>query len=233
MPQGIMTYGDVVTNLIDGTPVEGIWNEFNQVLTAYNERRAAIQSLFCYNTTLPGDFVSQGVSDTAFELASEFGAPKSQRTPSLIQCGFPRDDYDTATRYTSRFLRDASADQVDAVHNSVIAADINLIFTKTLSAIFKNTSRQNQEGLTVNPLFNGDGTVPPTNLSGQTFSGTHTHYTTSGAATIDSGDLEAVMDTVTEHDYGLGVGSDLVILLNPAEAKVVARAVGSPIELPQ
>ena len=69
-------------------------------------------------------------------------------------------------------------------------------------------------------LWSGDGMVPPDYL-GQTFTGTHSHYLTSGSVNIDSQDIEDMIHHVTEHGYGrLGAqGGQLVILAHPNEAE--------------
>ena len=43
--------------------------------------------------------------------------------------------------------------------------------------------------------------IPPMYL-GKIFDGTHTHYLTSGSATIDSQDIEDMLHHITEHGYG-------------------------------
>ena len=44
--------------------------------------------------------------------------------------------------------------------------------------------------------------TPPPHL-GATFDATHTHYLKSGSDVIDSGELEALVNTVVEHGYGV------------------------------
>jgi hypothetical protein len=51
----------------------------------------------------------------------------------------------------------------------------------------------------------------------------------SGAADIDSGDLEAAIRHVTEHGYGMDPGSRLIAFMNPLEAdEVSAFKAGAP-----
>ena len=67
-------------------------------------------------------------------------------------------------------------------------------------------------------LWNGTDSIVPPPYMGNTFAASTSHYFASGAATLDSGDIEAAMRLITIKGYGVAVGSQLVILANPAEA---------------
>src|SRR5690606_17836695 len=54
-----------------------------------------------------------------------------------------------------------------------------------------------------------------------TFNGSHTHYLTSGAATIDPGDLNVIEDDLYSHGYRLVQGYQLVLMVNRQEANVI------------
>jgi hypothetical protein len=56
----------------------------------------------------------------------------------------------------------------------------------------------------------------------KTFDASHTHHLVSGAAEIDSGDLEAAIAHVREHGYGVGPGSRPIAFMNPLEADEVS-----------
>jgi hypothetical protein len=143
-------------------------------------------------------------------------APK----PKYAKLGFTFRDYDKATRLTWRFLRDASAEQVRSVAQRVFEADTRKLQELVFDRLLSNVAGSNDFNHTVCSLYNGDGMVPPA-FMGKTFLGTHTHYLASGAAVIDSQDVELAMGHVTEHGYEINPGSQLVLLVNPAEAEAV------------
>ncbi|MGV7654254.1 hypothetical protein PJN19_29240, partial [Mycobacterium kansasii] len=90
------------------------------------------------HTINAADAVPQSIADESFELASEFGEPESLRAPSnAILLGNTLEDYDKAGRFTWKFLRDSTAEQIRAVTNYAVASDNKLV-----------------NGLIVNRLFN-------------------------------------------------------------------------------
>ena len=64
--------------------------------------------------------------------------------------------------------------------------------------------------------------MPPP-FGGNTFDGTESMYIASGAATLDSADIEDAVRKVQQHGYGLseGAGGQMLIIANPAEAELV------------
>lgn len=221
MAQGTNTYGDIVRVTIDNVETNQLWNDFAASLSALNNAYAAFSGLLTYNTTNAADLVPQASDRADFEEASEFGEPKGMRlAPDTMLLGFDFRDYDTATRYTWKFLRDSTADQVNAVHNLALSADARLVYSKVLNALLNPTQRLNPEGAPIYGLWSGDGNVPPDYIA-NTFDGSHTHYTTSGSATIDSGDVEALIEQVTEHGFGVNEGEGLLVLANPAQARLI------------
>ena len=77
--------------------------------------------------------------------------------------------------------------------------------------------------MNVYTFWNGtDGQTPPP-YKGKTFTAAHSHYLVSGAATIDSKDVEDLIDTIAEHGYGPAEGSQIVILANKQEVDQIRR----------
>jgi hypothetical protein len=222
-PAGAHTAGDVVQRLADGTDPNDMWAELQANLNVWNATRQTIIDFLTYPVQNQIESVAQGTS-VNFEQASEFGVPVAVRSGvSYFQMGYTLDWYDVATRYTWRFLLDADRRQIDAVHNSVLEADNRMVFTKIMHALFRNTNRTasiNGQNYNVYALYNADGTVPPTYKT-NTFNGTHTHYRTSGAATVDSGDVEEMIDDLRSHGYGESEGSRLVLMVNKAQGDAI------------
>ena len=222
---GYHTEGDLVTVSNDGIDLNALWAEFQQTMQIYNENMAGLVAMLTYPVQNLVEAVPQ-VGEATFEKASEFGEPRSARvTLDYFQMGYDFDDYDVATRYTWKFLRDADARQIEAVHVELMRADARLVFRKVMEAIFDNRGRQadiRNTPYNVYPLYNGDGTVPPS-YKGKTFAGTHNHYLVSGAATVDSSDVEAMYDHISEHGYGIENGTQIVLLCNKTQIKEMRK----------
>lgn len=220
---GYHTEGDLVTVSADGIDLNSLWAEFQLTSQIHNERQAQLVQLLTYPVNQLIESVPQ-VGEAEFEEASEFGVPKAARvTLDYFQLAYDFRDYDVATRYTWKFLRDADARQIEAVHTELLRADSRLIFRRVMEAIFDNRNRQadiRNQAYNVYPMYNGDGTVPP-EYKGKTFNGTHSHYMVSGNAQIDSSDLEDAYENIAEHGYGIEVGTQFVILMNRTQVKQV------------
>ncbi|BBX90938.1 hypothetical protein H5U98_06795 [Mycolicibacterium boenickei] len=220
---GYNTEGDTLVNRsADGVDLNLIWGEVKAALDAWNAERSAITNLLSYWTVNTADAIPQATNDESFELASEYGEPESVRAPSKhLLLGYTFRDYDKATRFTWKFLRDSTAEQIRAVANYALAADQKLVQGTILERLFSPTAELNEWNHTCYGLYNGDSIVPPAYL-GKTFTAPHTHYATSGAATIDSGDLETCAKNVTEHGYNADSGAQLLAFVNPAQGEVIS-----------
>jgi hypothetical protein len=218
--RGYNVEGDVLTQTVDGRDLNDLWNEFQATITIQNERRTGLVEMLTFPVTNVIEDVPQ-IGGDDFEEASEFGEPKGIR-PALSYFSLAYDFkwYDIAARYTWKFLAEASAQQIEAVHQSVLDADNRLVFKKVMNTLFNNVNRSatiKGQNYTVFSLYNADGTVPP-DYKGNTFNGSHTHYLSSGAAAIDSGDVEALIDHLKHHGYSAANGTQLVLLVNAQEA---------------
>lgn len=214
--------GDVQYVLSDGTDPNALWQEFQDSLEIFNARRNAIVAALTFPVTQLIETVQQ-VGEVDFERASEFGVPRAVRVEnSYFQMGYDFEDYDLATRYTWKYLRDADARAVEAVHRAILSGDNRLIFKHVMAALFDNRNRTadiRNANYNVYALYNGDGTVPPT-YKNTVFDGTHTHYLPSGAATFNSLDLEEAVAHIAHHGYGNEQGTKFVHFLNSAQMAV-------------
>ena len=223
--RGYNTAGDIVSVTKDGIDLNALWEEFQQSLDILNEHKGQLISLLTFPVSNPIESVTQ-VGEAEFELASEFGIPKTNRVAlEYFQLGYDFHDYDTRIAYTWKFLRDADARQVEAIHKKNLDADRALVFRKVFEAIFDNRNRNTdirQQPYTVYALYNGDGTVPPS-FRGKTFAGTHNHYLTSGNVLIDSKDLEDGYEHIAEHGYGIENGTQFVMLTGRTQIKEIRK----------
>ena len=129
----------------DGVDLNTIWTEVAAALTAWNAERGAITSLLSYATVNTADAIPQSISDESFELAGEYGEPQGLRAPSeYLLLGYKFDDYDKATRYTWKFLRSATAEQIRAITNYAMSADAKLVQGTILERLFTPTAGVNE-----------------------------------------------------------------------------------------
>ncbi|MGY4648386.1 hypothetical protein [Mycobacterium sp. URHB0021] len=230
---GYFTWDDAVSRkhgdtfkTTDGITLGVVIQEFLDTLAVYNSKQRKLVSLLSYPTT---DFFAADATDgnVKFEKATEFGVPKGIETGDLITLGFDFKDYDAATRYTWKYLRETSSVELARVHGEVMAADQELLTKSILRRIMTPTAAspvKNERGHSVYSLYNGaDGVVPPS-FEGKTFSNSTTQYLSTDSATIDSGDIEAGIRAVQEHGFGIQEkGQQLVILANAAESSQIQK----------
>ena len=221
--EGINTQGHVLVNkTADGVDLNLIWAEIEQLLEAWNGERTTVASLISYPTTVPADAVPQTLTVEPFDVASEFGIPKGVAPPpDYLKVGYSFVDYDKSARYTWRFVRDATAEQVRSVVTRILSGDNQLVNGLVLRRLFDPAEGVNEFQHRVFGLWNGtDGIAPPAHM-GVSFPASTSHYIASGAAVIDSGDIEDCIRMITLKGYGLRVGSQLLILANPAESELI------------
>lgn len=223
MAKGYNASADVLTQTADGRDLNGIWDEFQQTVAIQNAQRQRFVDLLTFPVTNVIEDVPQfGTED--FEEASEYGVPKGIRPDaSVLSLGYTFKWYDIANRFTWQFLSEATASRVEAVHQQVLDADNRLLFKEIMRTLFRSTNRTaNIKGQNYNvyTFWNGDGTVPP-DYKANTFDGTHTHFRTTGDATIASVDLDEVIDDFKSHGYSAENGTTMFSLVNVTEANVI------------
>jgi hypothetical protein len=231
--QGYNEFADVITQTADGADLNRMWREFQAATALLNRQRDPFVDLLTFDVTDPTERVLLPVSED-FEEATEFGEPRGIRIGVPFVAGYDFKWYDLAIRYTWLFLAESDSAQVRALNSEALEADNRLVWTRVMRTIFNNVNSSalvNQQNVNVYRFYNADGTVPPS-YKGTTFSGTHTHYVTSGAATVDSGDMTAIEDHLYHHGYRLTLGYKLVLMVNRQEGAVIrgfVKGAGSPV----
>lgn len=230
MARGYSALGDVLRTTADGRSFQELWNELQAVAQAANEQRQRFLDLLTYPTTSAVTSVLQSVNpggSSVFEEASEYGVPQSTRQLSnVLNMGAGFRWYDAAWRATWQYLADADAAEISANANAIVGADQDHIFTEVMRTIFRSANQQvtDPKSGTVYSVFafaNNDGWVPP-DYEANTFPGSHTHYRTSGAATVTSGDLDEIVDDFKAHGLSEENGTQVVFLVNSAQADVIS-----------
>jgi hypothetical protein len=229
MARGYNSFADVFKRTADGRDFNELYAELQAATELANEQQQRFLDLLCATTDSPVTSVLQslGTGDFAFEEASEYGVPQAKRIePTTLDLGATFKWYDNRVGFTWQALADMSSEQITATTNAVIAADQENVFNRVMGQVFTPTNRQVTDprtgiSYTVYTFANGDGWVPPS-YAGNTFAGTHTHYRTSGAATVNSGDLDEIITDFKSHGYSAENGGQIVIFVNPAEGDVVS-----------
>lgn len=230
MAKGIANSGDILVRSRDGQDLNAIWTAFNAILDTFNAQRTPLVELLSFRVTnVIEDIVDAGTE--RFEEATEFGIPKSIRPlPVVTQRAFPFKWYDLRQGYTFQFLAGngntdgASSQQIDAVLQMAMEADNRLEFEQVMKALFNSANRTTtvlNTAYTVTALYNADSAPIPA-YNGVTFNpATHTHYVSSGAALLDSTDLDNLVSLVTEHGFDQANGYTPLILVNKTESDVI------------
>lgn len=214
----------VIRQSLDGADLRSMWREFQATLTLWNQQRQPLINFLTRNVTANTERVFYPVSEN-FEEATEFGEPKGIRIGKPFVMGFDFRWYDVAIRYTWMFLAESDAEQIRALNNTALEGDSNLMFSKIMKTLFNPTNSSaviNEQNVNVYKLYNNDGTTPP-NYKTFTHTSAHTHYITSGAASMDSGDMTQISDHLYHHGYSVSSGNRMIMLVNRQEGALIRK----------
>jgi hypothetical protein len=221
--QGFNERADVMVQAADGSDLNEMWTEIAATLAIRNTQRNRLIDSLTYRTDGAIDIVGvPAIGD--FEPASEYGQPVGLKGGAKFNRGYDFQFYDLAVRYTWMYIAEADQAQLRNLNNQALEADNRLLFTKVLKTVFNPTNlvgtADSNIPVNVFKFYNGDGEVPP-QWKLTTFAGTHSHYVTSGAATIAPAALTAVEDDMLSHGYGMQTGTKLVLWVNRQEGKTI------------
>jgi hypothetical protein len=226
--RGFNQSGDVVTETADGRPLNDLWNEYQQALGLYNAQRDVLMRVFAFPVTKVIEDVFQGGDTVDFEEASEFGVPRSVRStpPTYFSLGYSFKWWDIGARFTWEFLAESDAQQVDNLNNLILEADNRNQFNQVMKQLLNNVTRTasiSGNNYSVFPIYNGDSTVPP-RYKNTIHAANHQHFLTSGAATVDPGDLTgtgSMYAHLSHHGYSWQEGSALILMVNSAQMATI------------
>ncbi|ULN33554.1 hypothetical protein [Mycolicibacterium smegmatis] len=214
---GTATRGDVLVNrLNDGTDLNEVWDEINDALTEYNRQKSALAGLLAFRTANVADAIPQGQEVPLLEEATEFGTPVGIADPTYLTLGYSFKDFDIASRMTWKYLREADSEQVTNRVARILAGDAQLVNGSILQRILDPTVRVNDWGHNCYGLYNAD--MKPPVYMGKTFADDHQHYLTTTTTTLDSLHVEAGINHVKEHGYGVNTGR-FVLLMHPNDVQ--------------
>lgn len=222
--QGTHVAADVVNQTADGRDLNDIWRVFMELLNSVNQQRQSIIRFLTFPVQQPVELVPQVGDGVDMEEASEFGEPVGARIqPTYFNMAYGFKWYDLAARYTWQYLADATQAMVDSVANASVEAFYRRQLLDLFRTVFNPTNLTasiNQQPYNVYKFYNNDGTVPP-KYKNNTFVGTHTHYKTTNAATLQATHLDGLLDDFDSHGYNLANGYRAVIMVNTAEGNVI------------
>jgi hypothetical protein len=222
---GTHTAADIVTQTADGTDLNQIWNDFQDLLNAVNGPRQTLINFLTFGVTGDTELVAQPGEGVDFEESSEFGEPVGSRIqPAYFNLGYTFKWYDLAARYTWQYLADATTAMVDSVANAAVEAYYRLLLNSVMKTVFNPSNLVatiKGNAYNVFKFYNADGTVPP-KYKNTTFSGSHTHYKTTGSAALEAQDLDTmVIDDFASHGYTAQDGYTMVLMVPTATGNVV------------
>lgn len=233
-PAGYNEAGDAFQFTVDGVALGDLWDEFRETIRIHNEyRQDWIGWLSGPETNWVSPFWNGLPDGNEFEEATEYGEPVGIRTPTPKLRGFPMRYYDLAIRYTWRFMAEADSEQIRSLNNSALEKDLRLQYQIVMQSLFSNVngsvqleSSLNTNGdikpgglIPVHRLYNADGEVP-NRWKNYAHDGTHTHYLTSGGATVTPANLEAMEDHLVHHGH-LQDGRTFILLVNRQQSKTI------------
>lgn len=213
----------VIRRSLDGADLGSMWREFQQTLALWNRQRQPLLNLLSRNVSQNTERVMYPTSED-FERATEFGEPKGIRLGRPFVMGYDFAWYDVAIRYTWMFLAESDADQIRALNNTALEGDSNLLFTQIMKTLFNPTNSTaviNEQNVNVYKLYNADGIHTPPRYKTFTHSSSHTHYLSSGGATIDSTDLSDIAEHLYHHGYNVNTVNRMVLLVNRAQGATI------------
>lgn len=224
--EGTLERADVLVQAADGSDINVIWNEIQQMLETWNNQRGRLIDYLTFNVDDVIDYVAVP-TEVDFEVASEYGKPVGIRGGAFYPRGYSFKFYDLAIRYSWMFLAEATRQQIDNYTNMALEADNRLLFKLVMSAVFNSA---NQAGIadrniptTVYKFYNGDGEVPPA-YKNITFAGSHSHYYTSYGlpsavqnASLQPATIDDIENEFYNHGYTLQNGYDMVLWVNRQE----------------
>lgn len=216
----VVVSGTAVT--VDGQPLSEIWADLQTRLAAFNTQMSFMVSLFSFPVDRAQERV--GIYQTPrFEDATEFGRPQKIRL-QYVQRGFPLKHKDLGFGYTQEYIDSSRGSDLSAVAAQAENAWWSLNMETVLAAIFSPTNITDDDGISIKRLYNNDGEVPPS-YKRWTHAGTHTHYLTTGAASIGVEDLAAIEEHLLHHGYG-DFGEKFILHANRTEVTAIRALAG-------
>lgn len=228
--RGFNERADALIEAADGTDLNDFWDEANAAVNMRNAQRSRLVDSLTYRVTDMAERVSVPTGGEDFEVATEFGLPKSIKAGvgNTFWRGYDFAFYDLAVRFTWMYIAEANLKDLQGQINAALESDNRLVFNRVMRTLFNPVNgagiTDNNLPVTVYKFYNGDGEVPPP-VGSATFLGTHNHYvTTFGAAasaTLTPATVDAMQVHLDHHGYTMLAGYRKVLWVNTQEYNII------------
>ncbi len=221
---GSLSIVDTLRSITGSTIVEygvdRLYENIRILLDAHNNMTQDILSTFASRSKMKQARYGGGtVGVLGFQELSETGIPRPQKTAVTgVDVGFPLRRFGRATQWTHLYWKQKTpADFIKETVN-VLLDDVNNIEAQLRRALFYSVNNlsyvdrfDNLVTLPIRAGLNADGAPIPPDRFGNTFNGaTHTHYL--ATASLTAPNVDALVDTLVEHD--IEGGEEVIIYIN-------------------
>lgn len=187
-------------------------------LAVYNANPQPLLTKYCYETFREVDRVPQAPFTAKKHVE---GATPIPSEGQFRQLSTPLDGYDISDAFTLLGFQDALQSDLEAHFNMAMAADADLMIGLMLqAALTKRTA--GSIGTAYRAGFaNGETDLPF--FGENTFSSAHSHYAGLNTTTFAPSQVQAMVEDITEHGYGL-MPDTLELFINQAQFSDVTGA---------
>ena len=205
-------------------PVEGrqaqLLDVIEDVLAQHNAMVQEMMSLFVQPVSVALEYVEGGSSGYLQEV-DEYGRPLVTRLGPGWSVAYPLRIMSDNKGWTDVALAKLTVGELSRQIEDAMAKDKRTLIREIRRALFKKTNwtfDDEQHGsLTIRRLINADSSIIPDYYETSFDGSSHTHYITSGGASLADGDIKAACDTLKEH----GLDGDLRVLFNKAQETAI------------
>lgn len=211
--------------------LDNLYANLNLLLQAHNLITADVLGEFGESTTDKIRRYGNTVGLGGFQELDEWGIADAQKTSIAgTDVGFPLRRFGRATQWTQLYFEQKTpADFIKETTQTLIDDVVN-IQSQLRRALFTSTNNltyvdrlDDRTTVPVRALLNADGASIPPDRYGNTFNGaTHTHYL--ATASLTAANVDALLDTLIEHN--IDAGDRIFIYINRANEAAFAALSG-------
>lgn len=192
------TYGLLTSDDVDSRM---LYKEFQQGVQMYNEVEWGLLKRFVRETSKESVRIWQ--RNMEFVTAAE-GYLETWQKIRATEIMLPLEEFEIGFAFTKKAIQDSTAGELKETQAEALRADQRLLakrfFFRTLIPGTGALRATASVGWWDANMASGDGAAPPS-WKGNSFTVTHQHYTTSGAADIALNDLTSLKRNIREHGY--------------------------------
>ena len=214
--------------------IDNMWVHLEDIRNIHNAFTEDIFGMFMGRTSAKIHRLGVDSTEGSMIEVSEDGLVDVQKQAVAgYDIGFPLRLYQYGRQWTTRYLRKATVMELATQQLAANAADIKNLKAEAMKALFRATNYtwvdrlDNYQDVPVKALINADSSPIPRDPFGATFNGaTHTHYLARAGGSVAASDIQALVNTLVEHDVK---GGQVTIYINKAQEATI-RAFTSNFE---